>query len=330
MPFVKDEDGDAPPYRDTLSASTSTVPEPPDGPGRDAARLLQDIIEHKTHDEALYTPPHQFDPTKPHNMQPAFHSHSWAMKSRKSVERRPWNAHFEDQSICAVCETCRTHLFAKGLIVAEGAPICGSQGSTFSSHHFHPESWTVAQKGKNVDTVSGLGVEFVTFKCCQCAFQFDTEFWTPVVPEYLLSTLKRRKTSSSTIISAISSSSIDRSVDPKAFVARAFSILSTYCSDALSSYGSCRPRQINYRPDSTFAKRVGLNSDVISFMKLLGWQQHEEIQSFEPPAWDEESSMGRMIRKRLEAAEIELAVLAFQNAKDSETGAPIPSMVHMS
>ena len=149
-----------------------------------------------------------------------------------------------------------------------------------------------------------------------------------MVPEYLLSTLKRRKTSSSSIVSSVSSSFIDRSVDPKAFVARAFSILSTYCSDALDSYGSNRPRHINYRPDSTFAKRVGLNSDVISFMKLLGWQQHEEVQSFEPPAWDEESSAGRMVRKRLEAAEIELAVLALQNAKESETGALAQSMIH--
>ena len=328
MPFVRDDDGDATPNMDTLSTSTSTVPEPREGPGRDSARLLQDIIEHKARDEALYTPPSQFDPTKPHNIQPAFHSHSWTMKSRKSVGQRPWNAHFGDQSICAVCETCRMHLFAKGLIVSEGVPKCGSQGSNFSSHHFHPESWTATHKGTKSDSIPGLGVEFVTFNCCQCPFQFETEFWTPVVPEYLLSTLKRRKTSSSPNVSSASSSSMDRSVDPKAFVAHAFSILSTYCCDVLNSYGKSQTRNINYRPDSPFVKRVGLNSDVVAFMKLLGWQQREEIQSFEPPAWDEESSAGRMTRKRLEAAEIELAVLASQNAKESETGVLAPSMIH--
>jgi hypothetical protein len=305
------------------TASVSTVPQL-DSPGKDSARLLQDIIEHTFHDENLYSPPPAFDPTRPHMLQPSSHSHSWVMKTRRTTEQRPWNVHFGDQSVTAVCETCRMHLVAQGIIVADGPTKCGTPGG-FSSHHFHPEKW-LGNPTSRQSSPPGSNTEVLTFKCCQCAFQLSAEFGNPVVPEYLLFTLKRRRTNSSTTNSSASSSSIDRS-DPKAFAAAAFRTLYTYCMDVLNSAGGGTPtRNILYRSDSPFAKRVGLNSDVMNFMKHLGWQPHDDVESFEPPAWDEETSDGRVKRKLLEAAEIELAVLALQYAKESDKGNVLSSI----
>jgi hypothetical protein len=322
MPFVKDDDGDDTPPMDT--SSVSTVPQL-DNPGKDSARLLQDINEHTFHDEDLYSPPPPFDPTKAHMLQPSSHSHSWVMKTRKTIEQRPWNVHFRDQSITAVCETCRMHLVAQGIIVADGTPKCGLPGSPFSSHHFHPETW-LGKPASRQSSPPATNTEILTFKCCQCAFHLSAEFGNPVVPEYLLFTLKRRRTNFLTTNSSGSSATMDRS-DPKAFAASAFGTLYTYCKDVLNSAAGLTPtRNILYRSDSPFAKRVGLNSDVMNFMKHLGWQPHDDVESFEPPAWDEETSDGRIKRKLLEAAEIELAVLALQYAKECDKGNVLPSI----
>jgi hypothetical protein len=219
--------------------------------------------------------------------------------------------------VTAVCETCRMHLVVQGIIVADGTPKCGSHPSSFSSHHFHPEKW-LGKPTSPQSSPPGPNAELLTFKCCQCAFQLSAEFGNPVVPEYLLFTLKRRRTNSSTTNSSTSSASIDRS-DPKAFAAGAFSTLYTYCRDVLNSAGGTTPmRTILYRADSPFVKRVGMNSDVMNFMTHLGWQPHDDVETFEPPAWDEETSDGRVKRKVLEAAEIELAVLTMEYAKECD------------
>ena len=306
MPFQKDDDS-LPGYTDSPSPLLPS-------PGRDSSRLMQDLLEHVFADPRIQSPPPHFDPTKPHSSPDPSHTHSWIMKTRDSIKSRPWNTHYGDQSIAAICENCRVHMSLTATITADDLSKCGSHESSFKSHHFHVESWTCNSRTSSTSTTIESKPEYVTFQCCQCPFALQIDFMAPVVPEYLLSSLKKRKTGQNSSLSLIG-----RNNDSKVFTAKAFGTLSTYCNDVLNHPIDER-RDINLTPEGPFARKVGLDLDVIRFMEYLGWWRDQNGPVLKPPQWDESLHNGRLLRKVLEGAEMELAKLAVESAKDLEKG----------
>jgi hypothetical protein len=194
------------------------------------------------------------------------------------------------------------------LITSDDAPVCGSQGTDPKSHHFHLELWTNNTRYSSKATaVVERKPEYGTFQCCQCPLAIQIEFWSPVVPEYLLSSFKKRKTGSNSALNLI-----NRNKDARPpFATNAYGTLATYVKDVLK--GGTRP--INTQPESPFARRLGTDADVLRFMEYLGWVR-EEDQMLHPPQWDEEFERGRLRRKLLEGAELELTQLSIDTGKD--------------
>lgn len=306
MPFQKDDDS-PPGYTDPSSALLPS-------PGRDSSRLIQDLLEHVFADPRIQSPPPHFDPTKPHSSPEPSHTHSWIMNTRESINSRPWNALYEDQSIAAICEICRIHMSLTATITADEVSKCGSHESPFKSHHFHIDSWTCNTRGSSTSTTIESKRESGVFQCCQCPFELQINFMAPVVPEYLLSSLKKRKTGQNSSLPLIG-----RSNDSKLFTAKAFGTLSTYCRDVLNCRDDER-KDINLTPEGPFARKIGLDLDVIRFMEYLGWCRDNNGTTLKPPQWDESLHKGRLLRKLLEGAEMELAKLAVESAKDLEKG----------
>lgn len=290
-------------------------------PGRDSSRLMQDVLEHVFADPQIQSPPPHFDPTKRHAIAEPSHTHSWVMKTRESIKGRPWNAHYEDQTIAALCETCRLHMSLTATITSDGQPKCGTLESDYKSHHFHLESWSSNTRYSSSQNPIESKPQYGSFNCCQCPLAIQIDFLLPVVPEYLLSSLKKRKTGSNSALSLI-----NRSKESKIFTTKAFATLSTYCNHALSTLNDER-RDINLMPDGPFARKLGLDPDVIRFMEYLGWWQDNSKTMLRPPQWDESLHKGRLLRKLLEAAEIELAELYIEHAKDCDKSDLRPSNI---
>ena len=300
MPFVKESNETPPGETDTLAP---LIP----SPGRDSSRLMQDIAEHTLEDPQIHSNPPLFDPTKPHKAPEPAHTHSWIMKTWNSIKDRPWNAHPGGSSIFALCEICRMHLSLNSLITSEDTPVCGSQDTDSKSHHFHLESWTNNSRYSAKLTPVERKPESGSFQCCQCALVIQIEFWSPVVPEYLLSSFKKRKTGSNSALNII-----NRNKDSKpTHATNSYATLATYVNHVLK--GSSRP--INTGPDTPFSRRLGTDTDVFRFMEYLGWVR-EEDQLLHPPEWDEELPKGRLRRKLLEVAELELTQLYIETGKD--------------
>src|SRR4030095_6739734 len=99
------------------------------------------------------------------------------------------------------------------------------------SHHFHLESWTCNTRTSSTSGTVQAKPEYGRFQCCQCPFALQIQFMRPVVPEYLLSSLKKRKTGTNSALSIIT-----RGKESKAFVANAYATLSIYCSDVLKTH----------------------------------------------------------------------------------------------
>ena len=158
------------------------------------------------HLQNIYTPPPHFDATKPHTYPEAAHMHSWIMKTRSSIASRPWNAHVGDSSVSVVCENCRIHMSLMATLTGEGIPKCGSSGSATRNYHFHLESWSSNSRHSLSTSATELKPEHGIYQCCQCPLAPRIEFWQLVVPEYLLSTVKRRKTGNNSTLSIINRS----------------------------------------------------------------------------------------------------------------------------
>jgi hypothetical protein len=300
MPFLRDDD-ETPPGEAAVMAPL--LP----SPGRDSARLMQDIAEHAFEDPQIHSNLPLFDPTKPHKSQEPDHTHSWIMKTWDSIRDRPWNAHDGGSSIVALCEICRMHMGLNSLIASDDMPVCGSQNVDPMSHHFHLESWTNNTRYSPHSASVERRPEYGTFQCCQCPLAVQIEFWPTVVPEYLLSSFKKRKTGSNSALNII-----NRNKDAKQLLAtNAYATLATYVRDALNG----RAKPINTHPDSPFARRLGMDADVLRFMEYLGWWR-DENQMLYPPEWDEDKERGRLRRKLLEGAELELTQLSLDSGKD--------------
>ena len=71
-------------------------------------------------------------------------------------------------------------------------------------------------------------------------------------------------------------------------------------------------------PESPFTRKLGLDPDVVRFMEYLGWSLDLGRTMLTPPNWDEQFRKGRLRRKLLEAAEIELAHLAVEISAESD------------
>ena len=198
MPFLKDDDDTPPGEADTLAPLLPS-------PGRDPSRLMQDIAEHSFEDHQIHSNPPLFDPTKPHKSPEPAHTHSWIIKTWSGIKDRPWNAHAGGSSIVALCEICRMHMALNALITSDDAPVCGSQGTDPNSHHhFHLELWTNNTRYSSKATaVVERKPEYGTFQCCQCPLAIQIEYWSPVVPEYLLSSFKKRKTGNNSALNII-------------------------------------------------------------------------------------------------------------------------------
>jgi hypothetical protein len=225
-------------------------------PGRDSSRLMQDLLEHVFADPQIQSSPRHFDPTKPHTIPEPSHTHSWVMKAHESIKMRPWNAHYEDQTVGALCETCRLHMSMTATITADGEPKCGTMESNYKSHHFHLESWSSNTRYSSSQNSIESKPEYGSFRCCQCPLELHIDFLLPVVPEYLLSSLKKRKTGSNSALNLI-----NRSKESKIFATKAFGTLSTYCNHALITPKDER-RDINLMSEGPFARKVGLDPDV--------------------------------------------------------------------
>ena len=229
------------------------------------------------------------------------------MKRWDSIKDRPWNAHAGGSSIVALCETCRLHMRVYAIINAE-APVCGSlEPDSKPFHHFHLDWWTnntrYSAKSLPVERKPEMGA----FTCCQCPLTLNIEFWAPLVPEYLLSTFKKRKTSNNSALNII-----NRNKDSKPTLpTNSYATLATYVCHVLNQ----RARPINTSPDTPFARRLGADADVFRFIEFLGWVR-EEDQMLHPPQWDEEFEKGRLRRKLLESAELELTQLSIDSGKD--------------
>jgi hypothetical protein len=312
MPWLKDEEN--PP-------GDADIPSPLlPSPGRDSSRLMQDLIDHGFADPQLHTHPPYFDPTKRHSFVESSHSHSWVMKSREAIKARPWNTPYGDSSINVICEICRIHMSLVAIVNGDSPAKCGSQESERKSHHFHVESWTSTTRYSSASTPIEQRPELGTFQCCQCPLALKIEFWHPAVPEYLFSSIGRRKTNSS-----LSPNIINRGKDQKSLQkasvtpSNAFGTLSIYCTDVLNRGGTKPAREINISSDSPFARRVGLDPDVIKFMEHLGWSRREEGHTMLfPPQWDEHLERGRISRKLLERAEIELVAICIEATRDTD------------
>lgn len=304
MPSLGDDDS---------SAGKSELPGPLlPSPGRDSSRLFQDIQQHVFADPRIRNNPPQFDPTKPQKIPEPSHTHIWIMKTVDSLVKRPWNTYLEDSYIVALCESCRTHMSLTGILMSEETPKCGSSTANQKSHHFHLESWTnntrYSSSSSSSSNLTGTSPEFGTFECCQCPFSLQIEFSPPIVHDYLLSSVKKRKTGNNSALSILT-----RNKDPKPpATTEAYSTLATYITDRLDGH----ERSIAFQTDSAFARKVGIEPDVIKFMESLGWIRQDQTVMFLPPQWDEESERGRLRRKLLEAAELELTQLALDSARE--------------
>ena len=90
----------------------------------------------------------------------------------------------------------------------------------------------------------------------------------------------------------------------------AYATLTKYVTHVLNA----SRRVISTLPESPFERRFGTDSDVFRFMESLGWVRENDL--LQPPDWDEELDKGRLLRKRLERAELELTELALESGKD--------------
>jgi hypothetical protein len=304
MPLLREEEYPS----DDEEPSSPLLP----SPGKDSSRLMQDLLEHKFADPQIAHHPPRFDPTQPHTSPDPSHTHSFVMKTRESLAKRPWNQYYGDSSIVAICQTCRIYMSLTITLTSEGQPKCGSPESDKISHHFHLERWTSNSRYSASSGSIEAKPEYGSFQCCQCPVAIQIDFGLPIVPEYLLSSVKKRKTGSNSAINLLS-----RGKDSKALLpTNSYSTLSIYVRDILDK-GVDNP-DINITPDSPFARRVGLDPDVIRFMEHLGWWQRPDDLVLVKPEWDENTEQGRLRRKRLESAELELAELASQYARGIE------------
>jgi hypothetical protein len=303
MPFLREEDSPQP----DGEPSSPLLP----SPGRDSSRLMQDLSEHTFADARIHTPPAHFNATKPHSYPEASHIHSWIMKTRTSINSRLWNVHAGDSSVNVICETCRIHMSLMATLTGENIPKCGSIDSAKRLHHFHLEAWSRNSRYSSSTSATESKPEHGIYQCCQCPLSLRIEFWPPVVPEYLLSTVKKRKTGSNSALNIINRSK--ESPSPYS----ALTTLATYCTHLLNS-GVGNGRPIMTLPDSPFTRRVGLDPDVLRFVEYLGWSSGVENSMLIPPEWDEGYQKGRLRRKLLEAAEIELAQLAVDSSMESD------------
>jgi hypothetical protein len=129
--------------------------------------------------------------------------------------------------------------------------------------------------------------------------------------------VKKRKTGNNSALSILT-----RNKDPKLpATIEAYSSLATYVTDRLDGH----ERHIAIHADSPFSRKVGLEPDVIKFMESLGWIRQDQPAMFQSPQWDEELERGRLRRRLLEGAELELTQLALDSAKESGR-ADIPGM----
>ena len=151
-------------------------------------------------------------------------------------------------------------------------------------------------------TTTEMKPEVGAFQCCQCPLVLQINFWQPVVPEYLLTSIKKRKTGSSSALNLINRGKEASTWNPSS----AYSTLFAYVRNLLNG----DDRTINVGPESPFGRKVGVDADILLFMEYLGWERNED--SLSHPRWDEELQKGRLLRKRLEGVELELAVLALE------------------
>ena len=296
MPLLAEEDG----AHSDAGAFTQLFP----SPGKDPSRLLQDLIEHTFADPQIHTSVPYFDPTKPYKLPEPSHVHSWLVKSRESLKSRPWNSHYEGSYLVAACESCRMHLSLTAIITSEEAPPCGSREASRRSHHFHLESWTKNVRSPSPSQSTARDKpELGAFHCCHCPVSLQIEFWQPIIPESLTSIINKRAMSSNSALNLINRSRDSRG---SVSVATAYATLATYVAHALNG----QAKNIQLQPDSPLARRVGTAPEIINFMASLGWEVHEDYLT--PPQWDEELHKGRLRRKILEHAEIELVLTALE------------------
>lgn len=302
MPFQVDDD-DPTEGQETIALLLPS-------PGRISERLLLDIDDHSFGDAKIYSHPPHFDVLLPSNKKEEHHvGHKWTMKSGESLKQRPWGICYNEY-LMAYCEDCKMHLSITVLQDGEDPPRCGTSESDKKRHHFHIESWTNSTRVSSSLATIEAKPEMGFFRCCQCPTEVHLQFWERIVPEYLLDNLKRRKSSSSASLNLI-----NRPKETSPALANAFATLSTYCTDALNRTG----RNINTTPESPFGRRVGVDPDVIKFMEFLGWvSDGNELPQLLPPQWNEEEDEGRLRRKILEAAELELAHLALEAGRHAE------------
>jgi hypothetical protein len=131
-----------------------------------------------------------------------------------------------------------------------------------------------------------------------------------VVPEYLLSSLKKRKTGNNSALSILTRNK-DSKNTPTTEIYR---MLALYVTNRLDGMD----RDIGVHPDAPFSKKVGMDPDVFKFMEYLGWTFDDQQAMFHAPQWDEEVERGRLRRKLLEGAEIELSQLVLDGIKEGE------------
>ena len=284
-------------------------------PGRDSSRLMQDLLEHKFGDSEIARPPPQFNPMKHHTLPEPSHIHSFIMKTPESLATRPWNTHWGPSSLVVVCQTCRLYMSVTLTLRGEESPKCGSQQSGTVSHHFHIEKWTSNSRYSSSSATVESKPEYGTFVCCLCPVVLEVYFALPVVPDYLIAAVKRRKVGNSSAINNLLNRS-NRDAFKSSLPANAFGALSIYVRDILDKREG--NRDIYIAPESPFARRVGLDPDMIRFMEYLGWWQKSDSPHLVGPEWDENVEQGRLRRKRLEAVELELAELAQQSSKGLE------------
>lgn len=196
-------------------------------------------------------------------------------------------------------------------LTSEGTPKCGTSESGKRLHHFHLESWTEKCRTSPLSSASDMRIEYGVFQCCQCPLALRIDVLPPVVPEYLVSAVKRRKTGSSSSLNILGRAKDQKSSLPT----NMFGTLSKYVTDILDTGGN-GGRDINISSDSPFARRMGLDQDIIRFMEYLGWSREENIQMLKPPQWEESLHRGRLRQKLLEGAEMELAQLAIDSGKE--------------
>jgi hypothetical protein len=197
-------------------------------------------------------------------------------------------------------------------LTGEDIPKCGTPGSAKRYHHFHLESWSSNSRYSSSTAATESKPEHGLYQCCQCPLTLRIEFWPLVVPEYLLSTVKRRKTGNNSALNIINRSK----EGPSAYVT--LTTLATYCTHLLNNSGGSGGRAIMTNEGSPFARRVGMDPDLLRFVEYLGWTHDREGSMLIPPSWDESLHKGRLRRKLVEAAEIELAQLAMENFTETD------------